>query len=170
MDISTLETYISKVPDYPKKGILFYDISTLLSDKLAFKSSIEKMSECLKNYDIDKVAAIDARGFIFGSAIAKVLNLGLIMIRKKNKLPGEVISYNYELEYGSDCLEIKSNFQGINVALVDDLLATGGTAKAACELIKKAGGSVKCFCTLIELEFLSGRKLISVPLETLIKY
>lgn len=170
MDISTLETYISKVPDYPKKGILFYDISTLLSDKLAFKSSIEKMSECLKNYDIDKVAAIDARGFIFGSAIAKVLNLGLIMIRKKNKLPGEVISYNYELEYGSDCLEVKSNFQGINVALVDDLLATGGTAKAACELIKKAGGSVKCFCTLIELEFLSGRKLISVPLETLIKY
>ena len=170
MDISTLETYISKVPDYPKKGILFYDISTLLSDKLAFKSSIEKMSERLKNYDIDKVAAIDARGFIFGSAIAKVLNLGLIMIRKKNKLPGEVISYNYELEYGSDCLEIKSNFQGINVALVDDLLATGGTAKAACELIKKAGGSVKCFCTLIELEFLSGRKLISVPLETLIKY
>ena len=170
MDISTLETYISKVPDYPKKGILFYDISTLLSDKLAFKSSVEKMSECLKNYDIDKVAAIDARGFIFGSAIAKVLNLGLIMIRKKNKLPGEVISYNYELEYGSDCLEVKSNFQGINVALVDDLLATGGTAKAACELIKKAGGSVKCFCTLIELEFLSGRKLISVPLETLIKY
>ena len=170
MDISTLETYISKVPDYPKKGILFYDISTLLIDKLAFKSSIEKMSECLKNYDIDKVAAIDARGFIFGSAIAKVLNLGLIMIRKKNKLPGEVISYNYELEYGSDCLEVKSNFQGINVALVDDLLATGGTAKAACELIKKAGGSVKCFCTLIELEFLSGRKLISVPLETLIKY
>ena len=170
MDISTLETYISKVPDYPKKGILFYDISTLLSDKLAFKSSIEKMSECLKNYDIDKVAAIDARGFIFGSAIAKVLNLGLIMIRKKNKLPGEVISYNYELEYGSDCLEIKSNFQGCNVALVDDLLATGGTAKAACELIKKAGGSVKCFCTLIELEFLSGRNLISVPLETLIKY
>ncbi len=170
MDISTLETYISKVPDYPKKGILFYDISTLLTDKLAFKSSIEKMSECLKNYDIDKVAAIDARGFIFGSAIAKVLNLGLIMIRKKNKLPGEVISYNYELEYGSDCLEVKSNFQGINVALVDDLLATGGTAKAACELIKKAGGSVKCFCTLIELEFLSGRKLISVPLETLIKY
>ena len=170
MDISTLETYISKVPDYPKKGILFYDISTLLSDKLAFKSSIEKMSECLKNYDIDKVAAIDARGFIFGSAIAKVLNLGLIMIRKKNKLPGEVISYNYELEYGSDCLEVKSNFQGSNVALVDDLLATGGTAKAACELIKKAGGSVKCFCTLIELEFLSGRKLISVPLETLIKY
>ena len=170
MDISTLETYISKVPDYPKKGILFYDISTLLSDKLAFKSSIEKMSECLKNYEIDKVAAIDARGFIFGSAIAKVLNLGLIMIRKKNKLPGEVISYNYELEYGSDCLEVKSNFQGINVALVDDLLATGGTAKAACELIKKAGGSVKCFCTLIELEFLSGRKLISVPLETLIKY
>ena len=170
MDISTLETYISKVPDYPKKGILFYDISTLLSDKLAFKSSIEKMSECLKNYDIDKVAAIDARGFIFGSAIAKVLNLGLIMIRKKNKLPGEVISYNYELEYGSDCLEIKSNFKACNVALVDDLLATGGTAKAACELIKKAGGSVKCFCTLIELEFLSGRKLISVPLETLIKY
>ena len=122
MDISTLETYISKVPNYPKKGILFYDISTLLSDKLAFKSSIEKMSECLKNYDIDKVAAIDARGFIFGSAIAKVLNLGLIMIRKKNKLPGEVISYNYELEYGSDCLEIKSNFQACNVALVLSLI------------------------------------------------
>ena len=170
MDISTLETYISKVPDYPKKGILFYDISTLLSDKLAFKSSIEKMSECLKNYDIDKVAAIDARGFIFGSAIAHVLNLGLIMIRKKNKLPGEVISYNYELEYGSDCLEVNYKVGKCNIALVDDLLATGGTAKAACELIKKAGGTVKCFCTLIELEFLSGRKIINVPFETLIKY
>lgn len=170
MDISTLETYISKIPDYPKKGILFYDISTLLSDNFAFKNSIEKMSECLKNYDIDKVAAIDARGFIFGSAIAHVLNLGLIMIRKKNKLPGEVINYNYELEYGSDCLEIKSDFKQCNVALVDDLLATGGTAKAACELIKKAGGTVKCFCTLIELEFLSGRKIINVPFETLIKY
>ena len=83
MDISTLETYISKVPNYPKKGILFYDISTLLSDNLAFKNSIEKMSEILRKYNIDKIAAIDARGFIFGSAIAKVLNLGLIMIRKK---------------------------------------------------------------------------------------
>ena len=170
MDISTLETYISKVPDYPKKGILFYDISTLLSDKLAFKNSIEKMSERLRNYDIDKIAAIDARGFIFGSAIATVLNLGLIMIRKKNKLPGEVISYDYDLEYGSDSLEVNSDVGKCNIALVDDLLATGGTARAACELIKKSGGTVKCFFTLIELEFLSGRRLINVPFETIIKY
>ena len=134
MDISTLETYISKVPDYPKKGILFYDISTLLSDKLAFKSSIEKMSECLKKYDIDKVAAIDARGFIFGSAIAHVLNLGLIMIRKKNKRPGQGISLEYDLEYGKDTLEVNLKLQEKKIIIVDDLLATGGTAQAACEL------------------------------------
>ena len=170
MDISALETYISKVPDYPKKGILFYDISTLLVEKLAFKNSIEKMSKLVRNYDIEKIAAIDARGFIFGSAIANVLNLGLIMIRKKDKLPGKVISHHYELEYGSDCLEVNSDIGSCKIALVDDLLATGGTARAACELIKKAGGTVKCFCTLIELEFLSGRKLINVPFETLIKY
>ena len=170
MNISEIDSYISKIPDYPKPGILFYDISTLISNSLVFKAVIDKMSNIVNKFDFDKVAAIDARGFIFGAALAQNLGVGLIMIRKKNKLPGNLISYEYKLEYGKDCLEINSSLCKHNFALIDDVLATGGTANAACELIKKGGGYVNCFCTLIELEFLSGKSNIDVPFESIIKY
>ena len=170
MQIKEIESYISKIPDYPKPGILFYDISTLIFDKNAFSSTIDKLIDIAKNYEFDLVASIDARGFLFGSVIAHQLNKGLIMVRKKGKLPGKTISFEYELEYGTDTLEINVDAKNKKFLLVDDLLATGGTANAALELIKKAGGETSCFLSLIELTFLNGKKNISVPIKSLIQY
>lgn len=170
MEIKEIESYISKIPDYPKPGILFYDISTLISNNKAFSSSIVKLVDVVQSYKFDLVASIDARGFLFGSVIAYSLNKGIIMIRKKNKLPGKKISHEYELEYGRDTLEINTEAKGKSFLLVDDLLATGGTANAAIELLKKAGGKTSCFLSLIELTFLNGRKKIQVPMESLIQY
>ena len=138
MEIKEIESYISKIPDYPKPGILFYDISTLISNNKAFSSSIVKLINVVQNYKFDLVASIDARGFLFGSVIAYSLNKGLVMIRKKNKLPGKKISHEYELEYGRDTLEINTEAKGKSFLLVDDLLATGGTANAAIQLLKKS--------------------------------
>ena len=170
MQIKEIESYISKIPDYPKPGILFYDISTLIFNNNAFSSTIDKLIDITKNYEFDLVASIDARGFLFGSVIAHQLNKGLIMVRKKNKLPGKTISFEYELEYGTDTLEINVDAKNKKFLLVDDLLATGGTANAALELIKKAGGETSCFLSLIELTFLNGKKNISVPIKSLIQY
>ena len=170
MEIKEIESHISKVPDYPKPGILFYDISTLIFNKDAFSSSIKKLTDKVKDYEFDFIASIDARGFLFGSALAHSLGKGLVMVRKKSKLPGKTISYDYELEYGIDTLEINIEAKGKKFLLVDDLLATGGTANAALELIKKAGGDTSCFLSLIELTFLNGRKKIQVPMESLIQY
>ncbi len=170
MEIKEIESFISKVPDYPKPGILFYDISTLISDNRAFKASIDKLYNLTKKYDFDLIAGIDARGFIFASSLAYNLNKGIVMIRKKNKLPGETISLEYDLEYGKDTLEVNIKLKSQKIILIDDLLATGGTAKAACELINKAGGTVTCFISLIELNFLNGKNQIDVPIETLIQY
>ena len=170
MQIKEIESCISKIPDYPKPGILFYDISTLISNKYALKSSIKYLKGLTTNYDFDLIAGIDARGFIFASCLAYDLNKGIVMIRKKNKLPGKVISLEYDLEYGKDTLEVNLKLEGKKIILIDDLLATGGTAQAACKLIKKAGGTVSCFISLIELDFLNGRKKIDVQTETLIRY
>ncbi len=170
MNITQIESFINKVPDYPKSGILFYDISTLINEYSVFNAAIDKMAKLIRNYNVNKLAAIDARGFIFGAALSQKMNLGLVMIRKKNKLPGSTYSEEYQLEYGSDTLEIQSNLSKQKFALVDDVLATGGTALAASNLIKKSGGIINCFCTLIELKFLSGRNKIKVPYETLIQY
>jgi len=170
MQIEEIESCISKIPDYPKPGILFYDISTLISNNVALKYSIKYLEGLTKNYDFDLIAGIDARGFIFASCLAHLQNKGIVMIRKKNKLPGKVINLEYDLEYGKDTLEVNLKLETKKIILVDDLLATGGTAQAACKLIKKAGGTVSCFISLIELNFLNGRKKIDVPTETLIKY
>ena len=122
-------------------------------------------------YDYDLIAGIDARGFIFASAIALNLDKGMVMIRKKNKLPGHNKVYiEYDLEYGKDTLEVNIDLQNKKILLVDDLLATGGTAKAALKLIEKSSGIPVCFISLIELDFLSGRKNIEIPIETLIHY
>lgn len=165
-----IEKLIVKIPDYPKPGILFYDISKLLNESNSFKETIRLLKEKIVNYKFDKIAAIDARGFIFGSALANELDLGLTIIRKKNKVPGKKISYEYNLEYGKDSLEINPKYGESNFILVDDVLATGGTANAACKLIEKSGGNISCFLTLIELDFLNGRNKINVPCESLINY
>ena len=170
MQIKEIETFISKIPDYPKPGILFYDISTLISNDQAFKASVDKLYDLIKNYKFELIAGIDARGFIFASSLAYKLNKGFVMIRKKNKLPGKTISIDYDLEYGKDTLEVNVNLKSKDILLVDDLLATGGTANAACKLLEKSGGTVTCFLSLIELDFLNGRKNINAPIETLIHY
>ena len=170
MKIEEIESFIGKVPDFPKPGILFYDISTLIYNNEAFASSLKKFEELFDEYTFDTIAAIDARGFIFGSALAHKLKLGMMMIRKKNKLPGKKISFEYDLEYGNDTLEINIDVKNKKFLLIDDLLATGGTADAAVKLIEKAGGKVSCFGSLIELSFLKGRNKLSVPVQTLIKY
>ena len=170
MKIKEIESLIGKVPDFPKPGILFYDISTLILNKEGFASSLEHFEKLFTEFKFDTIAAIDARGFIFGSALANKLNLGMMMIRKKNKLPGNIISFDYDLEYGKDTLELNVNIKEKKFLLIDDLLATGGTADAAIKLIEKAGGNVSCFGSLIELSFLNGRNKLSVPVQTLIKY
>ena len=165
-----LKAFIRSIPDYPKKGILFRDITTLIKDEKAFNETINQIVERSSKFKFDKIAAIDARGFIFGSALANELDLGLTIIRKKNKVPGKKISYEYNLEYGKDSLEINPEYGESNFILVDDVLATGGTANAACKLIEKSGGNISCFLTLIELNFLNGRNKIKVPCESLINY
>ncbi len=170
MLINEIESFISKVENYPKPGILFYDISTLISNGRAFYASVEELIKLTKRYEFDIIAAIDARGFIFASAIAYKLKKGIVMVRKKNKLPGEKNSIEYDLEYGKDTLEINVKLESKKILLVDDLLATGGTASAAIKLIQNSGGSVSCLLSLIELDFLNARKNIKIPIETLIHY
>lgn len=170
MEPKDIESFVNKIPDYPKPGILFYDISTLLVNNKAFEHSIRLMSENVSNLDIDLIAGIDARGFIFAAGLAHKLNKGLVMLRKKNKLPGKIFSQEYDLEYGKDTIEINVNIENKKILLVDDLLATGGTANAALKLLKKSGAQVKCFLCLIELTFLSGKQKLDIPFKSLIRY
>ena len=170
MDLNELESIITKIPDFPKPGILFYDISPVLNDANAFSFVTEKIENKIKKYNVDTIAAIDARGFIFGAAVAQKMNRGLTMIRKIGKLPGKIIKKSYKLEYGTNTLEVNPLYLNGNVALIDDLLATGGTANASIDLIKESGADVVCFCTVIELEFLSGKNNLNIPYESIIKY
>ncbi len=151
---------IRQVPDFPKPGILFYDISTVLEDHDGFRAAIDAFASSLNGVEFDLIAGIDSRGFIFGSALCDRLNKGLILIRKSGKLPGVTHRVSYNLEYGEACLEINSLSikKKPRVLLIDDLLATGGTAKAASELVVRAGGKVVAAAFLIELASLSGRK------------
>jgi adenine phosphoribosyltransferase len=168
-----LESYIREVMDFPKPGIGFKDITPLLQDASAFHQAIDQLAESLKGKRIDKVACVESRGFIFGAALAYKLNAGIAMIRKKDKLPYKTIDESYELEYGTDSIEmhIDAIKQGEEVLIVDDLLATGGTARATARLVKKAGGKVVAIVFLIELEFLGGiQKLKDYPVISLIKY
>ena len=170
MNIEKIENLINKIPDYPKPGILFYDISTLIFNKDAFSSCINYLAEIASNYEFDHIASIDARGFIFGSALAYKLDKGLIMIRKKGKLPGKVISHTYELEYGSDTLEINVDAKEKKIALVDDLLATGGTLKCAEDLVSEVGGNVVLTVVAIELNALKGREKIKSDVFSILSY
>ena len=168
-----LKDLIRDIPDFPKKGIIFKDITTLLKNPKGLKNSAEELCNYAKDKGITKVAGIESRGFILGGIVAEKLNAGFIPIRKPGKLPSEKISESYLLEYGSDSIEIhKDAIQpGDKVLLHDDLLATGGTMEAACKLIEKLGGEVVQISFLIELNFLNGRdKLKSYDVRSIIQY
>ncbi len=153
---------IRNIPDFPKPGIIFRDITTLIGDPNSFNETIEILYDRYKNMNIDVVAAIESRGFIFGGALANKLGVGFVPIRKKNKLPWNTISETYELEYGTDTLEIHTDAikPRENVLLLDDLIATGGSLKAAAKMIEKLGGIIVDITVIIELVDLNGRKKI----------
>ena len=157
-----LKKFIRSIPDYPKKGILFRDITTLIKDAKAFSYTIDRIIELSKNFNFDKVAAIESRGFVFASAIAYYLKKPFILLRKKNKLPAETHSVDFQLEYGKATIEVHKDSINKNdkVLIIDDLIATGGTAEAAAKLIEISGGKVACFIFVINLFDLPGNKLL----------
>ena len=168
-----LRSLIRNVPDFPIEGIQFKDITTLLKDAAGLKASVDQLCKPYLREKIDYVVGIESRGFIFGSAMALKLNAGFIVIRKPGKLPAETISEEYELEYGTDTIEIHKDAiePGKRILLVDDLLATGGTASAAIRLLNKMDARITAAVFLIELSFLNGReKLGNTPVHSLIQY
>ncbi|MFA5826444.1 MAG: adenine phosphoribosyltransferase [Gallionellaceae bacterium] len=154
-----IKSKIRTVPHYPKQGIQFRDITTLLKDPIGLRVTIDELARRYADMKIDKIAGIEARGFILGAPLAYVLGKGFIPIRKKGKLPAETIGHDYELEYGTDRIEIHTDAiaPGERVLLVDDLIATGGTAEAACKLIEKMGGEIVECCFIIDLPDIGGR-------------
>ena len=153
-----LKDYIRSIKDYPKKGILFRDITTLIKDETAFEETINQIVERSKNHKVDKIAAIESRGFVFASAVSYILKKPFIMLRKKNKLPADVHSVNFELEYGTATIEVHKDSISENdsVLIIDDLIATGGTAEAAAKLIEISKGNVSAFIFVINLFDLGG--------------
>lgn len=171
--VADLGRFIRDVPDWPKKGILFRDITPLLGEPKAFSAAVDALCSDFRDKSVDYVAAVEARGFIFGAAVAERLSAGFVPIRKKGKLPSATESITYKLEYGSDTLEVHNDAikRGSNVLMVDDLLATGGTMAAACELIEKIGGKIAGITFLVELSELGGReKLSKHKILTVLKY
>jgi adenine phosphoribosyltransferase len=160
MAAEDLKKLIREIPDYPKPGILFYDITTLIKDRAGFARVVDYMTSPYLDQNVDLVLGMEARGFIFGPAMAYRLNAGFIPVRKPKKLPGEIVSHTYDLEYGTDTLEIHRDAiqPGQRVLIVDDLLATGGTAEAAATLANKLGADICGLSFLVELDFLNGRK------------
>jgi adenine phosphoribosyltransferase len=163
VNCDSLKSLIREVPDFPKKGILFYDITTLLKDKLGFATLIDALSEHYLQMDIDLVLGMEARGFIFGPALAYRLNAGFVPVRKPGKLPAATARVEYELEYGSNSLEIHKDAieKGQRVIIVDDLLATGGTAAATVDLAKSLGAEIAGLGFVVELDFLNGRERLA---------
>jgi adenine phosphoribosyltransferase len=172
-DVQSLKRLIREIPDFPKPGILFYDITTLLKNADGLRSVIDQITDHFRDKKVDTVVGIEARGFIFGPAIAYHLGAGFVPVRKPKKLPSEVESYSYDLEYGKDTLEIHRDAvgRGHNVIIADDLLATGGTAQAVVKLVERLGGNVAGLSFAIELEFLKGReRLAGYDVFSLLKY
>ncbi len=168
-----LKTLIREVPDFPKPGILFYDITTLLKDAQGLHDLIDALGAQFAGKGIDKVIGIEARGFIFAPAVAYALHSGFVPVRKPKKLPAEVERVEYQLEYGTDALEIHRDAirKGEHVLIVDDVLATGGTAAAVCQLVEKLGGNVVGLGFVIELDFLKGReKLPGYDIRAMLHY
>jgi adenine phosphoribosyltransferase len=172
-EVGHLKKLIREVPDFPKPGILFYDITTLLKDKTGLATLIDKFAEHYMKQDVDLVLGMEARGFIFAPALAYRLNAGFVPVRKPGKLPAECVSYDYALEYGKNTLEIHKDAvqKGQRVLIVDDLLATGGTAEATAKLAETLGGKIVGLGFVVELEFLKGRdKLKGYDVMSLLKY
>ena len=171
--MSDLKNLIRTIPDYPKPGVMFRDVTTLFADAQGFKAAIVQIAEPYRTEPVDAVAGIEARGFILGGAVADRLGCGFIPIRKKGKLPWKTLAQDYELEYGTDTLEIHvdSVTPGQRVLVVDDLLATGGTMQACCKLLERIGAEIVGCAFVIELDFLEGRKTIA-PYEafSLLRY
>jgi adenine phosphoribosyltransferase len=172
-DIDSLKAAIRDVPDFPKKGIVFKDITTLLKDPVTFRRAVDLFVVLCGGERVDKVVAIESRGFILGSLVANRLGAGFVPVRKPGKLPARTIKATYDLEYGTDSLEIHEDAvsAGERVLIVDDVIATGGTARAVGELTKKLGGTVTAYAFLVELTFLNGReKLMGHRVHSLIRY
>jgi adenine phosphoribosyltransferase len=173
VNCDSLKKLIREVPDFPKPGILFYDITTLLKDPLGFANLIDAMTAKFLNKEIDLVLGIEARGFIFGPALAYRLNAGFVPVRKPKKLPAETVRYTYDLEYGQDTLEMHKDAikQGQRIIIVDDLLATGGTAAATAKLASSLGADICGLGFVVELDFLNGRdKLKEYDVVSLLHY
>jgi adenine phosphoribosyltransferase len=171
--VDNLKKMIRTVPDFPRPGIQFYDITTLLKEPYGLRTTIDRLTELIDDPSVDTVIGIEARGFIFGPALAYRLGAGFVPVRKPKKLPAETESVSYELEYGTDRLEIHRDAigDGNRVIIADDLLATGGTARAVCELIERLGGKVAGLAFVVELTFLKGReRLAGYRVSSLLQY
>jgi adenine phosphoribosyltransferase len=158
--MNQLKDIIRDIPDFPKKGILFKDITTLLADAASYQKMIDLLSHRYTGQRIDKVVGVEARGFIIGAALAYKLGAGVVLVRKPGKLPGETFKKSYDLEYGTDTLEIHTDSikKGERILIADDLLATGGTVSAVVDMVTEMGGDIVECCFMVELEFLHGRK------------
>jgi adenine phosphoribosyltransferase len=167
-----LKEHIRSIPDFPKPGILFYDISTLLAHPQAWKLTIERMADAVRPHKPDLLMGIESRGFLVAAPLAYALGSGFAMVRKKGKLPGKTVRFTYDLEYGTDTIEVQEDAisPGQRVVVVDDLIATGGTLAAAIGLISQRGGEVVGAACIIELNFLKGRDRISVPVTSMVSY
>jgi adenine phosphoribosyltransferase len=167
-----LKEHIRSIPDFPKPGVLFYDISTLLRHEDAWQVAMGRLARAVRPFQPDLLAGIESRGFLMAAPLALKLGCGFIMLRKRGKLPGDTVGLDYGLEYGSDRIELQSDAveQGQRVVVVDDLLATGGTMAAGIRLLRQVGADVPAAAALIELTFLEGRKKLDVPFEALVQY
>ena len=167
-----IKNHIRGIPDFPKPGILFYDISTLLANAEAWQFAINELVKEVAPLKPDLLAGIESRGFLLAAPLALELGLGFTMVRKQGKLPGPCVKYEYQLEYGTDTLEIQEDAvkPGQKIVLLDDLLATGGTMLAATELLRKVGADVVGSACIIELNFLNGRETLDIPCSTLVDY
>ncbi|HEX9810127.1 MAG TPA: adenine phosphoribosyltransferase [Alphaproteobacteria bacterium] len=167
-----LKDHIRQIPDFPKPGILFYDISPLLTHPGAWQATVDRLAEIVRPHHPTKLAAIESRGFLVAAPLALSLGVGFVMVRKRGKLPGETVPYEYALEYGTDTIEVQTDAIGAGdrVAVLDDLLATGGTLAATVELVRRQGARAVCAACIIELAFLAGRKRLDVPFDSLISY
>ena len=167
-----LTEHIRAIPDFPKPGILFYDISTLLMHPPAWQATVERLSDAVLPYKPDLLAGIESRGFLVAAPLALKLGVGFVMVRKAGKLPGATVPHTYDLEYGTDTIEIQADAvqNGQRVVLIDDLLATGGTMNAAAQLFRACGAEVCSGACIIELSFLKGREALDIPVTTLVSY
>ena len=167
-----LKSHIRAVPDFPKPGILFYDISTLLAHPDAWQTTVHRLAQSLRPQEPDLLIGIESRGFLVAAPLAYELRRGFAMVRKEGKLPGRTVRFTYDLEYGTDTIEIQEDAitPGRRVVVVDDLVATGGTMQAAIDLVRQRGGIVTAVACIIELGFLGGRKRLDVPFTSMIVY